>query len=108
MLGRLLKLFLATSLWGTTSIALALPELCLQSPKRTTACPHLLYKKSKLAIPKLAVQANDIVCLCLTDLNPLLKLSNSELVKIDQQLAWMSLTQEYRLTKEEIMALIRE
>ena len=108
MIGRLCKLFLATSLWVTTSTALALPDLCLQSPKRTAACPHLLYKKSKLAIPKLAVQANEIVCLCLTDLNPLLTPPSSELEKIDQQLAWMTLTQEYRLTKEEIMALIRE
>jgi hypothetical protein len=108
VLWRLFKLFLVASLWGKTSMAVALPDLCLQSPKRISACPHLLYKKSKLAIPKLAVQANDIVCLCLTDLNPLLKRSNSEIEKIDQQLAWLSLTQEYGLTKEEIMALIRE
>jgi len=106
MLSRLLQLIFVISLWPTATMAM--PELCLQSPKRTTACPNLLYKKSKQAIPTLGVQANDIVCLCLTDIKPLLQTTPSALEKIDQQVAWVTLTEQYQLTKEQILALIRD
>ena len=108
MLNKTPALLLAASLWGVSSLANALPEMCLQSPGRTTECPHLLYKKSKQAIPVLGVQANEIMCVCLSDITPLFKKTQSAVEKVDQQIALAALTTKYQLNKEEILALIRD
>ena len=106
---RLLTKLVLVSILGTCSfLASALPELCLQSPSRTTACPQLLYKKTKIAIPSLALNANDILCICLTDIKPLIKPNPSATEKIDHELTWQALAERYQLNKEEILALIRD
>lgn len=108
MWSKFFKRILAASLGAATFQVLALPELCLQAPERSNACPHLLYKKSKQAIPALKVQANAVVCLCLSDLSPLLITTHDALDKIDQQRAWNVLSQKYQLSKEEILTLIQD
>jgi hypothetical protein len=99
---------MASAMCCVSSLALALPELCLQSPRRTDVCPHLLFKKSNVVIPALKVQKHSLICVCLSDINPLMQKSQIESVKIDQQVGWKELTERYQLNKEAILALIRE
>jgi len=68
----LLQLIFVISLWPTAPMAMR--ELCLQSPKRTTALPQTYYtkKQTKLFQPG-ACKRMIIVCLCLTEHQALLQ-----------------------------------
>lgn len=108
MIKKLYYLLIISQFGTGISQAQALPDRCLQSPTRILACPHLLYKKSKQAIPTLNVEVNGIVCLCLSDISPLTQPTESPTEKIDQQVSWTEITERYQVSKEDILTLIRD
>ena len=88
--------------------ATALSEQCLQLPQRTQACENLLYKKSPLDIPLLAVKRGQAVCLCLSDLRTVNAPQLSAVEKIDIQADWLTISRHYQLTEQQILQLLRE
>ena len=88
--------------------ATALSEQCLQLPQRSQACENLLYKKSPIDIPLLAVKRGEAVCLCVSDLRSVNAPQLSAVEKIDIQADWLQLTRHYQLTEQQILRLVRE
>ena len=86
----------------------AVPQSCIQLPERNTACPHLLYKKSSQAIAPLNVPANGLICLCLSDLNGLLKEARNPVEKAQQQWQLSQLQRRFALNQAQLVQLIRE
>lgn len=88
--------------------ATALSDQCLQLPQRTQACENLLYKKSPMDVPQLAVQQGEVICLCLSDLRSASDAQLSAVEKIDIQADWLQLSRHYQLTEQQILRLLRE
>ena len=88
--------------------ALALPEKCLQLPERISACPHLIYKKAIVDVPLLNSKANEMICICLSDLGSLRLQAQGELEKIEQQVTLSRFAAKLQLTERDLLALIRD
>ncbi len=56
---------------------------CIQNPKRTAACPNLLYRVAQLP----AMPAPAVVCICATDFAPLLQQPLTDSDKVRQNMA---------------------
>ena len=87
---------------------LALPEKCLQLPERVSACPHLIYKKAKVDVPILGSKANQMICICLSDLGSLRLQAQGELAEIEQQVMLSRLAAKLQLTEQDLLVLIRD
>lgn len=75
-----------------------IPVECIQSPQRTTLCPHTLYRKAMADVPSLAIPAGDMVCLCLADL--------TDLPEADQPQAFAGIAQHYDISTMTLFRLL--
>ncbi|MDX1677880.1 hypothetical protein [Arsukibacterium sp.] len=60
----------------------AVPEQCIQHKKRIKACPHQLYRADKLPSQK----ELRLICICVTDFQPLLQRPGDEQQRIEQNM----------------------
>lgn len=102
----LVKLFLF-AVWGLARQAHALPEECIQSPERTQACPHQIYKKAAVAVASINVNKGAVVCLCLTDLKDISDPDKSKLADIDRQVTLQRVAQKYRISEQDLANLLK-
>ncbi len=94
---------------GFTSFNLsAVPEKCVQLPTRTTPCTNLLFKKSPVAVPIMQTEKGEMVCLCMDDFNELRIEAESELEKIDQQVALSRAAEKLGMSETDLLILIRK
>jgi hypothetical protein len=100
--------FIISSSIFLSSSALALPEKCLQLPERNSACPHLIYKKAKVDVPILGSKANQMICICLSDLGSLRMQAQGKLQEVEQQVTLSRLAAKLQLTEQDLLALIRD
>jgi hypothetical protein len=94
-------------LLASTQVVASVPAECIQLPSRQQSCPHLLYKKSALAIPKLGVQPNDMICICLSDMAIVLTQSTRPEAQLDKLKALEQFQQAFALDEKQIKALVR-
>jgi hypothetical protein len=88
--------------------AIALPEQCLQAPERSKTCPHLIYKKAKVDVPIVGVKANEMICICLSDMPSLRLEAKGQLEKINQKVALSRLAAKLQLSEENLLSLLRD
>ncbi|WP_166424473.1 hypothetical protein [Paraglaciecola sp. 20A4] len=88
--------------------AQALPEQCLQSKARNEPCTHLMYKKSPIDIAELNVTAGDMVCLCLSDVNGIRAAHQVQLNTPELQVTLTRFAQQWGLTEQDLLLLIRK
>lgn len=88
--------------------ALALPETCLQLPERTQACPHLIYKKSTVAVQQTATKINDIICICLSDFESLLHQAETKVASTEQQVELNRAAQKLAISEQDLLTLLRK
>lgn len=87
-----------------TSLAFAqsnVPEQCIQSPSRSTACPHIIYKRF------IRNKEKTIVCVCLEDFKTIRFPAKTELDIAKQKLAIKQYAVEQGLTEAQLLSLIR-
>ncbi|MDU0353483.1 hypothetical protein RS130_05690 [Paraglaciecola aquimarina] len=85
---------------------MSMPAQCIQAPERAQLCPHTIYKKAALAIPQLGIKQNQVICLCLTDLQGLQNKAKTKLEQIDQQVTLQRTARKYSLSQEQIKTLL--
>ncbi|MFT4940374.1 MAG: hypothetical protein ACI88A_003427 [Paraglaciecola sp.] len=100
--------FIIFSILFLSPTALALPENCLQLPERISACPHLIYKKAIVDVPILGIKANQMICICLSDLGSLRLQAHGKLAEIEQQVTLSRLAAKLQLSEQDLLALIRD
>ena len=108
MLSRPFNLLFGSAALMLPFAATALSEQCLQLPQRNQACAHLLYKRSPIDVPQLAVKQGEVICLCLSDLRSVSDAQLSAVEKIDIQADWLQLSRHYQLTEQQILRLVHE
>ena len=87
---------------------LALPEKCLQLPERISACPHLIYKKAKVDVPILDSKADEMICICLSDMGSLRLQAQGKLAEVEQQVTLSRLAVKLQLSEQNLLTLIRD
>jgi len=92
---------------ASTQVDAAVPAEWIQLHSRQQSCQHLLYKKSALAITKLGVQPNDMICICLSDMAIVLTESTRPEAQLDKLKALQQLQQAFALDEKQIRALVR-
>lgn len=93
-------MILALTFQHTSSFA-AEKQACLQKPKRSTPCPHLLYKAVSYKD-----ESNKLVCICLSDFKSFLTPAKNEQEAAIQKLERQDLTISLGMTEEEIIDLL--
>lgn len=76
---------------------------CLQSPQRTKACPHLLYRLMRLPDQSSA----SVRCICVTDFQPFLQYPKSEVHLIRLRMDRRQLEAELNMELEPILQVLR-
>ena len=100
--------FIVFSCLFMSHLVLALPEKCLQLPERNSACPHLIYKKAKVDVPILDSKANEMICICLSDMGSLRLQAQGKLAEIEQQVTLSRLAIKLQLSEQDLLTLIRD
>lgn len=90
------------------NMVVALPEQCLQLPERSEACPHLIYKKSKIAVSQTNTKVNEIICICLTDFEKLVPEAKGQIAKIEQQVEFKLVTEKLSISEQDLILLLRK
>jgi hypothetical protein len=90
------------------NVVAALPEQCLQLPERSQACPHLIYKKSKVAVSQTATKVNEIICICLSDFEKLVPQAKTQIAKIEQQVELKLSAQKLSISEQDLILLLRK
>lgn len=91
-----------------SSHAQALPNECLRATERKSACPHLIYKKSSIAVPFLGVKKNGVICVCLTDFADVNKANKSKLELIDQEVTLQRMARKYKISQADLVTLVKQ
>ncbi len=60
----------------------AVPQQCIQAKNRIKACPHQLYRADRLP----SQNSMQLLCICITDFEPLLRKTAGEQQKIEQNM----------------------
>lgn len=92
---------------GLTTEAYALTSMCLKAPERMNVCPHLIYKRAVLSVVLLNVNKGDVICICLTDFKAFRNTATSKAKQIDQHVSFKKIAEEYQLSEQDILTLIR-
>jgi len=82
---------IASVIFGIMPAQAAVPEQCIQHKKRVKACPHQLYRADKLP----SHNKVQLLCICVTDFQPLLKKPASEQQQIEQNMTRRQFEVEY-------------
>lgn len=91
-----------------SAIAQALPDTCLQLPKRQDVCPNLLYKKSPIAVTQTETNQGEIICICMSDFNTLRLDADSSIEKINQQVDLTRAAEALGMSEQDLLLLIRK
>jgi hypothetical protein len=91
-----------------SNLVAALPDKCLQLPERSQACPHLIYKKSKIAVSQTATKANEIICICLSDFETLVPKAQSQVAKVEQQVELKLAAEKLSMSEQDLILLLRK
>lgn len=84
-------------------LTLAAEPACLQAANRVKACPHKLYRAAQLPdMPKTA-----ILCICVTDFQPLLQPASSGAERLQQHRYRQQLQAELGRDIEPILQILR-
>ncbi|MBV2129655.1 hypothetical protein [Arsukibacterium indicum] len=81
----------------------AVPQQCIQQKNRVKACPHLLYRADKLP----SHNTTQLLCICVTDFQPLLYQPDNEQQKIEQNMTRRQFEAEYGDDLAVILAILR-
>lgn len=93
-------IILALVFQHTSSFA-AEEQTCLQKPKRSTPCPHLLYKAISYKD-----ESNKLVCICLSDFKAFLTPAKNAQEAAIQKLERQDLTISLGMSEQEIIDLL--
>lgn len=85
----------------------ALPEICIQDPQRSQACPRIIYKSADLPDTETGELKNQVICICMTDFQDWLVEPESEVEKKLKQMRIQSWTAQLGISEEKIKELIR-
>lgn len=109
-MARVLTIILMTVIVVTAQPALsqALPDKCLQLPKRQDVCPNLLYKKSPIAVATTETKQGEIICICMSDFNTLRLDADSSIDKINQQVDLTRASEATGISEQDLLLLIRK
>lgn len=77
-------------------------QQCIQAPKRTAACPNLLYRVGQLP----GMEKPAMLCICATDFTPLLTTPDDESAQIRQRMTRRQLEAELGIPLEPILRLL--
>lgn len=100
----MLVLLGVTQLFTAVSLAqAAVPEQCIQHKNRVKACPHLLYRADKLP----SHDKTQLLCICITDFQPLLKQPGNEQQKIEQNMTRRQYEVQYGKDLPVILAILQ-
>ncbi|WP_213996998.1 hypothetical protein [Arsukibacterium sp.] len=87
----------------TGPVQAAVPQQCIQHKNRVKACPHQLYRADKLpSQPK-----TQLLCICVTDFQPLLQQPTNEQQKIEQNMTRRQYQVEYGDDLPVILAILQ-
>lgn len=67
---------------AVSPVQAAVSEQCIQHKNRVKACPHQLYRADKLP----SHNTTQLLCICVTDFQPLLQQPDNEQQKIEQNM----------------------
>lgn len=81
----------------------AVPQQCIQHKNRVKACPHQLYRADKLP----SQNKTQLLCICVTDFQPLLQQPGSEQQKIEQNMTRRQYEVEYGDDLPVILAILQ-
>ncbi|MDX3775436.1 hypothetical protein QE250_15045 [Chromatiaceae bacterium AAb-1] len=76
---------------------------CIQSPKRVSACPNLLYRSAQLP----AMEKPQLLCICATDFSELLQPATTDTELIRQRMTKRQLEAELGMPVEPILDILR-
>lgn len=85
----------------------ALPQQCLQQPNRTAPCPHLIYKKAALAVPRLNISAGQVLCVCASDFQDLLHKPTTKAEEMSQKFRLKRLSADVGLAQQALLSLLQ-
>ena len=107
---KLRSIMLAVVILGVTHVMpgimpaqAAVPQQCIQHKNRVKACPHKLYRADKLP----SQNKNQLLCICVTDFQPLLLQPGSEQQKIEQNMTRRQYEVEYGDDLPVILAILK-
>lgn len=90
-----------------TTLALAVPDQCIQRPGRTQACEHQLYRSANLFNETTGKKENQVVCICLSDFGMLREEPTTDTQKIQHRMELKLLSQLLGLQETEIKELLK-
>ncbi|MEP0357549.1 hypothetical protein [Paraglaciecola sp.] len=106
-----MNLGLSTSLIVLSLLAMgnsiAATKECIQAPSRSTNCPHLLFKKSAVAVPSLGITQHEVICICLSDLSRNFNPQSQTAESIKQQVIIQRIAINYGLSEEDVVNLVK-
>jgi hypothetical protein len=85
------------------SLPTAAVEGCIEAPKRSTPCPHQIYKLMKLKKD----QPSQITCICITDFEQFLTPAKDQTAKIMRKMNLKQLAAELQLTETQVANLAK-
>ena len=84
-------------------LSAAAVDSCIVHPKRSTPCPHLIYKLMKLK----ADQPAKITCVCIADFKKFLTIPKDDSKRMMQKMDLKSLAADLQLTQEQVANLAK-
>ncbi len=88
---------------GILPVHAVVPEQCIELKKRVSACPHQLYRADKLP----SQNSVTILCICVTDFQPLLIHATGEQQKIEQNMTRRQFEVEFGQDLPTILAILK-
>lgn len=100
------KSFYAALFLSMSNSVVALPEKCIEDPLRRDACPHIIYKTVRLPDETSGEDKKQMVCICLTDFQPLFQPSDSEVKQKIKEMNLRSLSAQLGISEEKLKEIV--